>query len=101
MLLNKIVINKSSVSVKNYRLIRAFLSIVLLTGSLLPAYAQHIEISGNVKNESNEPLAGVNIVVKEKVIGTISNNIELLMMHSNQSFRGIINSTHQQDEQYN
>jgi len=59
---------------KNYRLIRAFLSVVLFTGSLLPAYAQHIEISGNVKNDSNEPLSGANILVKDRVIGTISNN---------------------------
>jgi len=72
--LNKMCSTKTLFTMKNYRLIRAFLSIVLLTGSFLPAYTQHIKISGNVKNESNEPLAGVNIVVKDKVIGTISNN---------------------------
>ncbi len=59
---------------KNNYQFRAFLAVVLLTGSLLPALAQHIEITGNVKNDSNEPLSGVNIHVKDKVIGTISNH---------------------------
>jgi len=53
---------------------RTFITLMLLLASLFPAYAQHIEIAGNVKNDSNEPLSGANIHVKDKVMGTISNN---------------------------
>ncbi len=59
---------------KNYSLKRAFLTVVLLTGSLLQAFAQDIRISGNVKSDSNEPLSGASIVVRDMVTGTITNN---------------------------
>ncbi len=57
---------------KKHLSITAFITIMLLAASSLQA--QKITISGNVKNESNKPLSGANIVVKDKVIGTISNN---------------------------
>ena len=59
---------------KKYLPFSASIAIMLLTVSSLHLQAQQIKISGKIKNESNEPLAGVNIVVKDKVIGTISNN---------------------------
>jgi len=46
----------------------------LLTSSLMYVYAQHVEISGNIKNESNEPLSNTTVVVKDTLIGTISDS---------------------------
>ena len=65
---------KALYAMKIHNLARVYLIIVLLTGSLLSGYAQHITITGTVKDESNEPLIGVNIVVRDKIIGTTSNN---------------------------
>lgn len=52
--------------------IRAIFTFLLMTGLIFKLYAQQIQVSGIVKDERNEPLVGVNIVVKGKVIGTIS-----------------------------
>lgn len=50
----------------------AFLLCIIL-GSVNFTYAQNARISGQVTDgESGEPLAGVNIIVKGKVVGTIS-----------------------------
>ena len=50
---------------------KASIVIVLIFFSI-SAFAQQTTISGSIKDESGEPLTGVNIVVKGKVIGTIS-----------------------------
>ncbi len=55
--------------------VSAFIIMMLLMASVFPAYAQHVEITGIIKNELNEPLSGANIFVKGRVIGTISNHI--------------------------
>ena len=52
--------------------IRAIFTFLLMTGLIFQLYAQQIQVSGIAKDEGNEPLVGVNIVVKGKVIGTIS-----------------------------
>ncbi len=52
--------------------IRAIFTFFLIAGLISQVYAQQIQVSGNVKDEGNLTLAGVNIVVKGKVIGTIS-----------------------------
>ncbi len=59
---------------KKYLLIQALVASTLLVISSLNVQAQHIKISGQINNESGEPLSGVNILVKDKVVGTISDN---------------------------
>ncbi len=56
---------------KNSQLIRTFFITTFLIGIIFQAAAQ-VEISGNVTDENKETLAGVNVVVKGKVIGTIT-----------------------------
>lgn len=43
-------------------LTRTFLTLALLIGSVIFAFAQHIEISGHIENDLNEPLSNANIV---------------------------------------
>lgn len=57
-----------------HRLIRIFLIALLLTGFSLPALPQGVSISGNIKNDSGEPLKGVTILAKDKETGTITNS---------------------------
>jgi len=60
---------------KKHFSIRAIIALMLLIVSSFKTQAQETTISGKIKNESNEPLSGANIIVKDKVIGTISNHI--------------------------
>ncbi len=54
-------------------LTKVALALSCACGSFMLSYAQGTTISGKIFDEaSNEPLAGVNIVVKGKVVGTIS-----------------------------
>ncbi len=54
--------------------IRAFITTMLLIVSLLDTQAQQTKISGKITNESKEALSGANILVKDRVSGTTSNN---------------------------
>ncbi len=56
---------------KNPQLTRTFFIVTFLIGVIFQASAQ-VEISGNITDENKETLAGVNVVVKGKVIGTIT-----------------------------
>ena len=53
---------------------KLFAALWLLCLCISPAYSQSTSISGSiVDEETGEPIAGVNLIVKGKVIGTISN----------------------------
>jgi len=59
---------------KKHFSVQAIIALMLLTLSSLNTHAQLTKIAGKITNELNEPLNGANILVKEGVTGTISNN---------------------------
>ncbi len=65
-----------------------FLRIILIMSSVslwLTASAQHIIITGHVKDESNVSMSGVNVVIRDKVIGTTTDR--------NGNFRLVVKGT--------
>ncbi len=55
-------------------MVKKLVLIVILAGTLLSAVAQHITITGHIKDTANEPMTGVNIFVRDKITGTTSDN---------------------------
>ena len=58
---------------ENYRFLRTIFTLLFGVMLSINAYAQEITVTGTVKDQTGEPVIGVNVIVKGTTVGTITN----------------------------